>query len=62
MTLVVRIEIWWHKNGQKMSVKNFKDGKKEGLETYWHENGEAWYERNYKDGKRVELNELPERR
>jgi len=45
------LSTYWHENGQKKSVKTFKDGKKDGLSTYWHENGQKLYEEIYKDGK-----------
>ena len=37
--------------GQKESERNFKDGKKDGLELYWHENGQKSSEVNYRDGR-----------
>ena len=30
----------FHKNGQKRSEENFKDGKLDGLQTHWYENGQ----------------------
>jgi antitoxin component YwqK of YwqJK toxin-antitoxin module len=41
----------FHKNGQKESEKNFKDGKLDGLLSWWHESGRKVSEGNFKDGK-----------
>ena len=34
----------YHKNGQKKSEQNFKDGTEDGSSTRWYENGEKMYE------------------
>ena len=44
----------WHKNGQKESELNFKDGTVDGLFTKWHENGQKHLEVSWKDGEEVE--------
>ncbi|MDB4556762.1 hypothetical protein N9005_05855, partial [Akkermansiaceae bacterium] len=41
----------WHKNGQKQTEGNYKDGKKHGPDVWWYENGQKEAEGNYKDGK-----------
>jgi antitoxin component YwqK of YwqJK toxin-antitoxin module len=41
----------YYTNGQLESEKNYKDGKKDGLQRGWYENGQLEYEENYKDGK-----------
>ena len=45
------LKVVWHKNGQKESELNYKDGKMDGLWTQWHENGQKQREVNFKDGK-----------
>ena len=43
----------WHKNGQKQSESNWKEGKEDGLEVWWHENGQKSGELNFKDGELI---------
>ena len=40
-----------HRNGQKKSEENYKDGKLEGILIWWYSNGQKMYEENYKDNK-----------
>ena len=39
-------------SGQVWSLRQFKDGKCDGLFMGWHENGQRQYEATYKDGKK----------
>ena len=41
-------------NGKRWWEKNYKDGKKDGLEAVWHSNGQKEAEVNFKDGKVIE--------
>jgi len=43
----------YHKNGQKLTEENYKDGKKDGKWTEWDENGQIKSEATYKDGECV---------
>ena len=44
--------IWYHSNGQKLGVYNYKDEEYDGLQTEWYENGQKQKEFIYKDGKK----------
>jgi len=44
--------IWFHENGEKESIYNYKKGKKEGKQYWFHENGNREYIGNYKKGKK----------
>ena len=39
-------------NGQKWFERNYKNGKKDGIDVWWHLNRQKKDEANYKDGKR----------
>jgi len=41
---------WMFDSGQVWSLRQFKDGKGDGLFMGWHENGQRQYEATYKDG------------
>ena len=40
----------YYENGQKKEVRNYKNGREEGLQTDWYENGQKKMEGNFKDG------------
>jgi antitoxin component YwqK of YwqJK toxin-antitoxin module len=40
-----------HKNGQKKTERNYKDGKENGVSAGWYENGKKSHEFYFKDGK-----------
>jgi len=44
----------YHKNGQKLTEENYKDGLLDGKKTSWDENGRKKSESNYKDGKLID--------
>ena len=41
---------FWHENGQKELVGNYKNGERDGLWTSWHENKQKKMEGNFKNG------------
>ncbi len=47
-----KIELYNRKTKLIIYEKNYKEGKKEGIQKSWHENGQIWNEGNYKEGKK----------
>ena len=48
--------VLYYENGQLGSIRNYKDGKQDGLYELYRENGELMYKTNYKDGEEIPLN------
>ncbi len=47
-----KIETYHIKTKLQISERNYKEGKKEGIQKNWYENGQIMYESNYKKGKK----------